>query len=367
MRGKFTVRIMLSAMLTALLATSLAWVSLPHAATAADTTSVSLAASSQTVPLGAQFTASVVVTPAAAIAGGQFDMTFDPSLVAVTRVEEGNLFSQSGASTFFSQGAIDNQAGTISGAFGAIISPGRTVSTQGTFATITLVAKTQRANCSLCLENVVVGDVNGLSVPVTVVGTTITIGDNPPVLSPIGNKAVTEGSLLSFTVSASDPDGDTLTYTVSNLPSGATFQPATRTFSWTPGDIQSGTYTSVHFQVGDGLMIDSEDITITVSDRATTAPSVPSLLSPANGAVTTDHTPYLDWSTVTSNSSVRYTVQVDNNADFSSPVVNKTRLSGSSYTLTKKLAHGTYYWRVRAMDADGDTSAWTANRSVTVA
>lgn len=46
--------------------------------------------------------------------------------------------------------------------------------------------------------------------------------------------------LLTFTVTASDPDGNTLTYTAGNLPSGAGFDPATRTFTWTPAYTQAG-------------------------------------------------------------------------------------------------------------------------------
>jgi len=75
---------------------------------------------------------------------------------------------------------------------------------------------------------------------------------------------VDEGQLLQFTVLASDPDGDTLTYSASNLPQGASF--ANQTLSWTPDYSQAGTYHNVHFQVSDGSLTDSEDITITVND-----------------------------------------------------------------------------------------------------
>ena len=77
-------------------------------------------------------------------------------------------------------------------------------------------------------------------------------GNQPPVLASIGNKSVNEGQALTFTVSATDPDGDSLTYSASSLPSGATFTPATRTFAWTPASGQAGSYPNVHFQVSDG-------------------------------------------------------------------------------------------------------------------
>jgi len=92
-------------------------------------------------------------------------------------------------------------------------------------------------------------------------------GENrPPVLNPIGNKTVNEGNLLEFTITASDPDGDSLTYSASNLPPGANFNAGSRTFSWTPAYNQAGIYNNVHFEVSDGIATDSEDITITVNN-----------------------------------------------------------------------------------------------------
>jgi hypothetical protein len=87
-----------------------------------------------------------------------------------------------------------------------------------------------------------------------------------PVLTAIGNKTVNEGALLNFTISATDPDGDTPIYSASNLPTGASFNTSTYTFSWTPTYSQAGSYPSVHFQVSDGSLTDSEDITITVNN-----------------------------------------------------------------------------------------------------
>ncbi|MFZ5469810.1 MAG: Kelch repeat-containing protein [Myxococcota bacterium] len=85
-----------------------------------------------------------------------------------------------------------------------------------------------------------------------------------PVLSAIGNRTVVEGANLSFTVTATDPDGDALTFSASNLPSGATFNPATRAFSWTPAVGQAGVY-SVTISVSDGVLSDSETFSMTVT------------------------------------------------------------------------------------------------------
>jgi hypothetical protein len=74
---------------------------------------------------------------------------------------------------------------------------------------------------------------------------------------------VVEGQPIEFTVSATDPEGDPLTFSASNLPEGANFDAATATFSWTPRYDQAGVYV-VRFEVSDGTLSDFEDVTITV-------------------------------------------------------------------------------------------------------
>lgn len=112
---------------------------------------------------------------------------------------------------------------------------------------------------------------------------TITVYDvnHPPVLDPIGNKSVNEGETLQFTISATDPDPDnSLNYSASNLPSGAYFNPATRTFTWSPTYNQAGTYSNIRFTVTDNgtpNMSDYEDITITVYDVICSNPDLPAI------------------------------------------------------------------------------------------
>jgi len=91
---------------------------------------------------------------------------------------------------------------------------------------------------------------------------TIKIGSLAPILSPIGDQSGDEGQLLQFTISATDPNGDTLAYSATNLPDGATF--SGQTFFWTPTSEQAGIYSNVHFEVSDGTYTDSENITIII-------------------------------------------------------------------------------------------------------
>ncbi|HEX3044819.1 MAG TPA: carbohydrate binding domain-containing protein [Bacillota bacterium] len=66
------------------------------------------------------------------------------------------------------------------------------------------------------------------------------VANQPPVLDFMGNQTVNEGELLQFTVHATDPDLDSLTYSATGLPRGAAFDPATGKFSWIPDYNQSG-------------------------------------------------------------------------------------------------------------------------------
>jgi hypothetical protein len=89
--------------------------------------------------------------------------------------------------------------------------------------------------------------------------------NHAPVISSIGNKIINEGLTLTFTVSASDPDGNGLIYSASNLPSGASFNNSTHVFSWTPNFAQAGTHPGVRFSASDGSLSTYEDITITIN------------------------------------------------------------------------------------------------------
>lgn len=87
---------------------------------------------------------------------------------------------------------------------------------------------------------------------------------NKPVISHIGAKTATTGQLLTFTISATDPDKNAvLTYSAIGLPTGATFNASSHVFSWTPGDNQAGNY-SVTFSVLDGKLSASEIVSINV-------------------------------------------------------------------------------------------------------
>ena len=98
-----------------------------------------------------------------------------------------------------------------------------------------------------------------------------------------------------------------------------------------------------------------------------TPPPVPVPLSPGDGArlgILGDITPTFTWSTVADPSGVIYTLQVDTFSDFSQPVLDKTDIPTSHYTLTatEALPRGQYYWRVKAIDGASNESPWSQVR-----
>jgi hypothetical protein len=170
---------------------------LPVTVSAAGTAIVTVSTPTS-VNAGQQFTVDITVQPNNSIAGVQFNLSFNPSLVTVNSIKEGNLFKQGSANTYFYPGQIDNTAGTITSVFGTIIGPSKTVATTGTFATITLTAKTISGICPLSLSKVVVGNVNAQSVPLQVINGQVTvIVSNQSSVSPNAVSSVTTGGAYS--------------------------------------------------------------------------------------------------------------------------------------------------------------------------
>jgi hypothetical protein len=81
---------------------------------------------------------------------------------------------------------------------------------------------------------------------------TITIGGNsPPTLTSIVNLTVNVGTLVAVTATGTDPDGNTLTYSLTTAPSGAVINPTTGGFTWTPSLAQGAMIHNVTVRVTD--------------------------------------------------------------------------------------------------------------------
>jgi parallel beta-helix repeat protein len=108
------------------------------------------------------------------------------------------------------------------------------------------------------------------SLPVTI---TVTNANRAPTLAAIANQSIAAESPLTLRLSATDPDGDPLTYSVSPMPAGATLTGDTLT--WTPAAEQVG-FQDLTVTVSDGSAQDSKAVSVAVTDGKpdTTAPQI---------------------------------------------------------------------------------------------
>jgi hypothetical protein len=96
-----------------------------------------------------------------------------------------------------------------------------------------------------------------------------------PVISGTPATSVVAGSGYSFTPTASDPDGDMLTFSVSNLPSWATFSAASGALTGTPSSANVGSFSNIVISASDGTLSSSlPAFTISVSAAANPPPTI---------------------------------------------------------------------------------------------
>lgn len=82
----------------------------------------------------------------------------------------------------------------------------------------------------------------------------------------------------------------------------------------------------------------------------------PVLLSPENNSSSIPTNPVLEWSSVENASS--YTLQIATDADFENIIVDDTEITDTSNQATDLIMNTTYYWRVKAVNNE-DESSWS--------
>lgn len=95
--------------------------------------------------------------------------------------------------------------------------------------------------------------------------------NQPPVIGGTPHTAVTTGLNYSFVPTASDPDGDSLAFEITNRPNWATFDPLTGALTGTPSVSQAGIYGGIVITVTDGQASTSLppfNITVEISNSA---------------------------------------------------------------------------------------------------
>jgi hypothetical protein len=103
-----------------------------------------------------------------------------------------------------------------------------------------------------------------------IAGVTAAVIDNDfntaPILAAIPPQTVNEGTLLTFTASATDTDlpANTLTYSLVGAPVGASINGSTGVFIWTPTENQSPGSFNFTVRVSDGNLTHDQPVAVTV-------------------------------------------------------------------------------------------------------
>jgi len=92
--------------------------------------------------------------------------------------------------------------------------------------------------------------------------------NSAPVIESNAVTTATEGALYIYGVEATDPEGDTLTYSLTDGPTGMTISSTTGVISWTPAS--AGSY-DVTVEVADQYRSTSQSFTITVGETILTS------------------------------------------------------------------------------------------------
>ena len=175
-----------------------------------------------------------------------------------------------------------------------------------------------------------------------------------PTIQGTPTSSVLAGQQYSFQPSASDPNGDALTFAVTNLPSWAAFNTSTGRISGAPTSADVGTYSGITVTVSDGKATASlTSFTISVTETAT-------------GSAT------LSWTPPTQNSDgsaltnlAGYQILYGRSANELSQSISVTNASLSTY-LVENLTSGTWYFAVAAVNSAGVSSALSSVASKTI-
>ena len=113
--------------------------------------------------------------------------------------------------------------------------------------------------------------------------------NNSPIIESDPITTAKEGAVYTYDVEATDPNEDTLTYSLTISPTGMTINPTTGVITWTPTEDQVGE-NEVVVEVSDGNRSATQSFTITVDEALLTSivvlPSSMSLEIDSSGTIT---------------------------------------------------------------------------------
>ena len=179
--------------------------------------------------------------------------------------------------------------------------------------------------------------------------------NSPQIVGTPGGTAVI-GQLYWFTPSATDADGDTLTFRIENRPEWATFSPSTGRLEGTPGNGDVGTYSG---------------IVITVSDGAASA-SLPVFTIAVQAVQTVTGSPTISWTPPNSNTDnspltnlAGYRIYYGTSSGNLTQVLDLPN-PGISNGVVENIAPGTWYFAVTSYNSSNIESERSSVTSKTI-
>ena len=136
-----------------------------------------------------------------------------------------------------------------------------TSSNAGMYSSIVISASDGTANAALPAFSI------GVTAPTTP-------PSSPPTIAGSPDTGVTAGQSYSFTPTATNPSGGTLTFAISNMPAWATFNASTGQLSGTPSAASVGTYANIGISVSNGTQsasLAAFTISVAAASTASTA------------------------------------------------------------------------------------------------
>ena len=178
--------------------------------------------------------------------------------------------------------------------------------------------------------------------------TTATTGNHAPTITGTPATTATVGAAYSFRPTASDADGNALTFTIANKPAWTTFSASTGQLSGTPATAQVGTTSNITITVSDGK-----------SSTALKAFSIKVSGASSGGSVTLDWTPptrNTDGSSLTNIAG--YRIIYGTSASALTKTIQIANPGLTSY-LVENLAAGTWYFSIKTYNSLGTESTPT--------
>ncbi|WP_129641393.1 putative Ig domain-containing protein [Peristeroidobacter agariperforans] len=180
--------------------------------------------------------------------------------------------------------------------------------------------------------------------------------NRPPVLSGTPSSSVTAGNAYAFRPTGSDPEGRTLTWSITNRPSWATFSTSSGALTGTPTSSHVGTYSGIAISASDG----------------TNRTALPSFSIAVNAAGSSNGSATLSWTPPTNNTNGTTLTNLAGYRIYygtSSSALNRTvqvANAGVTRYVVPDLSAGTWYFSVRAYTSTGVESGNSNTASKTI-